>query len=105
MNYRYEFYTNFTEEIISMCKNKEEIDEWGLALITINNKYGVEYNLCFENGNNYSAIYFQECDENNIWQTDFTGSKHYEIDFNSPYWIIDLEKEMKEYLFSVLNKK
>lgn len=104
MIYKYEFRSIFDDEIIKEYNNKQNIDEWGYALITINNKYGAEYNLCIEDGNNYSAIYFQECDEKGIWQTDFTDCKHYEVDFLNPIWKNNLEEEMKKYLINILEE-
>lgn len=104
MIYTYEFRSIFDNEIIEKYNNKENIDEWGYALITINGKYGAEYNLCIEDGKNYSGIYFQECDEKGIWETDFCNSKHYEVDFNTPTWELDLQKEMKYYVIKKLDK-
>ena len=60
MNYKYEFQSNFNNEIINEYINKENVDEWGCALVTINDKYGAEYNLCIDDKDNESAIYFQE---------------------------------------------
>lgn len=104
MIYSYDFRCTFNDEIIKKYNNKENIDEWGYALVTINGKYGAEYNLCIEDGKNYSAIYFQECDEKGIWQTDFTNSKHYEVDFSNPNWKQKLQREMKHYVIKELNE-
>lgn len=107
MNYSYSYIAfnfHFSDEIIDMYMDKENIDEWGVATITIDGLYGAEYNICIEDGNNESAIYFQELDENNFWQTDFSNYKHYEIDFNNPNWNEDLKKEMKEYLLKELKE-
>lgn len=104
MIYKYEFQSNFNNEIINEYMNKENVDEWGCALVTINDKYGAEYNLCIDDKDNESAIYFQEIDELGFWQTDYSGCKHYEIDFNNPNWEEDLEKEMKNYLLKELKE-
>ena len=104
MIYSYDFRCIFDDEIIKEYNDKKDIDEWGCALVTINDKYGAEYNLCIEDGKNYSAIYFQECDENGIWQTDFTYSKHYEVDFSNPNWKQELQREMKQYVIKELNE-
>ena len=104
MIYSYDFRCTFDGEIIKEYSDKENVDEWGYALITINDRYGAEYNLCIEDGKNYSAIYFQECDENGIWQTDFSNSKHYEVDFSNPNWERELQREMKHYVIKELNE-
>lgn len=102
---KYVFWTDFSDEIINEYMNKENIDEWGVATVTINEEYGAEYNICIDDGDNESAIYFQELDENGgFWQTDFSNCKHYEIDFNNPNWREDLEKEMKNYLLKELKE-
>ena len=44
MIYSYDFKCIFDGKIIKEYSDKENIDEWGYALITINNKYGAEYN-------------------------------------------------------------
>ena len=100
----YKFESNFNNEIIDEYNNNENVDEWGCALVTINNKYGAEYNLCIEDKDNESAIYFQEFDENGFWQTDYSDCKHYEINFNNPNWEKDLEKKMKNYLIDILEE-
>ena len=105
IKYKYiAFNFHFSDEIIDMYMDKENIDEWGVATVTIDGLYGAEYNICIEDGNNESAIYFQELDENNFWQTDFSNYKHYEIDFNNPNWKEDLKKEMKNYLLKELKE-
>lgn len=104
MIYTYEFKSTFDDKIIKEYNNKENIDEWGCALITINDKYGAEYNLCIDDKYNESAIYFQEIDELGFWQTDYTNCKHYEIDFTNPNWKENLEKEMKNYLLKELKE-
>lgn len=102
---KYVFWTDFSDEIINEYMNKENIDEWGVATVTINEEYGAEYNICIEDGNNESAIYFQELDENGFWQTDFSNYKHYEIDFNNPNWKLDLKEAMYNFVINMINKE
>lgn len=101
---KYVFWSDFSDEIINEYMNRENMDEWGVATVTINGLYGAEYNICIDNGYNESAIYFQEKDENGFWQTDFSSCKHYEINFNNSNWKEDLEKEMKNYLLKELKE-
>ena len=55
---KFEFELNMDDSY----KNCETIDEWGMATIWAED-YGAEYNLCLQNGDNYSAIYFMEYDD------------------------------------------
>ncbi len=97
----YEFRLNMDDSY----KQYTDIDEWEMAVVWVG-YYGAEYNFCLQNGDDYSAIYFMEYnDETDYWETEYDCFEHYEIDFNNPNWSEDLEKEMKEYLFSILNKK
>lgn len=103
MIYSYDFRCTFNDEIIKEYSNKENIDEWGYALITINGKYGAEYNLCIEDGKNYSAIYYMEYnEETGYWDTDYNCFEHYEINFNDFNWKKDLEKAMYNFVIDKL---
>ena len=83
-------------------KNCETIDEWSMAMVWAEN-YGAEYNLCLQNGDNYSAIYFMEYDdETDYWDTDCSCFEHYEIDFNNPNWKLDLKIAMYNFIINKL---
>lgn len=74
-------------------------DEWGCAYISVGDELGVEYNLCVDDGENCSAIYKVDYDEeNDCIETDCSTFIHYEIDFNNPKWKKELENAMCEAL-------
>lgn len=60
-------------------------DEWGAAYVWLNEDVGVEYNLCIDNGENFSAIYKMET-HNGLLETDGSSFIHYEIDFSDEAW-------------------
>lgn len=88
----YEFECNLSEEY----QNYDCCDEWGAATLWLNDKQGVEYNFCIDNNENCCAIYKMYCDENEIWETDYSIFEHYEIDFDNVNWEEELEKSMYE---------
>lgn len=109
-------------------ENVELYDEWGVAELFINNKQGVEYNLCIdqsytkkwikevygewkleeminegkeidEEPTNSSAIYLVELNkETGYLETDYDCCEYYEIDFNDSQWKEKLEIAMCETL-------
>ena len=82
-----------------------DIDEWGMAIVWAE-YYGAEYNFCLENGDNYSAIYFMEYnEETGYWDTDYSCFKHHEVDFNNPNWKLDLKEAMYDFVIDMINKK
>ena len=96
--YGFEFELNMDDSY----KNCENIDEWGMALVWAG-YYGAEYNLCLEDGDNYSAIYFMEYnEETNNWETDSNCFKHYEIDFDNPNWKLELKETMYNFVIDKL---
>ena len=71
-------------------------DEWGAAFLWLDDgNHGVEYNLCYQNGDCCSAIYKMGYDGEYI-HTDHDMFSHYEINFNDPNWEQDLITAMKE---------
>lgn len=95
---KFEFELNMDDSY----KNCENIDEWGMAVVWAG-YYGAEYNLCLEDGDNYSAIYFMEYnDETDYWETEYDCFKHYEIDFNNPNWKLDLKEAMYDFIINKL---
>lgn len=89
----YEFECNISNEY----QTYTDIDEWGSATLWLNEKQGVEYNFCIDNGHNSSAIYKMECpEETDEWDTDFSIFEHYEINFDNKNWKEELEKTMYE---------
>lgn len=97
----YEFGLNMDDSY----KKYNDIDEWGMAVIDFE-IYGAEYNFCVEEGDNYSAIYYMEYnEETDCWETDSNCFKHYEIDFNDFNWKKDLEKAMYNFIINELNKR
>lgn len=96
--YGFEFELNMDDSY----KNYETIDEWGMAVVWAG-YYGAEYNFCLEDGDNYSAIYFMEYDEETgNWETDSNCFKHYEIDFNNPNWKLELKEAMYNFVIDKL---
>ena len=86
-------------------KDCKTIDEWTMAGVWIE-YYGAEYNLCLQDENNYSAIYFMKYnDETDYWDTDHDCFKHYEINFLNPNWKLDLKEAMIAFVISVINKE
>lgn len=95
---KFEFELNMDDSY----KNCENIDEWGMAVVWAG-YYGAEYNLCLEDGDNYSAIYFMEYnDETDYWETEYDCFKHYEIDFNNPNWKLELKEAMYNFIIDKL---
>lgn len=95
---KFEFELNMDDSY----KNCENIDEWGMAVVWAG-YYGAEYNLCLEDGDNYSAIYFMEYnDETDYWETEYDCFKHYEIDFNNPNWKLELKEAMYNFIINKL---
>ncbi len=96
--YGFEFELNMDDSY----KNYEIIDEWGMAVVWAG-YYGAEYNFCIEKGNNYSAIYFMEYnDETDYWETEYDCFEHYEIDFNNPNWKLELKEAMYNFVINKL---
>ena len=90
---KYEFECNICKEEV---ENEINHDEWGSAFVWYENQgeyYGVEYNLCIENGENSSAIYKLKCGIYEF-ETDYNLSEHYEIDFSDNNWKENLENAM-----------
>lgn len=86
-------------------KDCKTIDEWEMAVVWIG-YYGAEYNLCLQNGDNYSAIYFMKYnDETDYWDTDSNDYLHYEIDFNNPNWKLDLKEAMVAFAIGIINEE
>ena len=86
-------------------KDCKSIDEWEMAVVWAG-YYGAEYNLCLQDGDNYSAIYFMEYnEETGYWDTDYSCFKHHEVDFNNPNWKLDLKEAMYDFVIDMINKK
>lgn len=86
-------------KVLKEIADTDCFDEWGCAYVSVGDKLGVEYNLCVDNGENYSAIYKVDYDEeNDCIETDYTTFIHYEIDFDNPKWKKELENAMCEAL-------
>lgn len=100
---KYEFGLNIDDSY----KKYNDIDEWGMAIMWVwDERYGAEYNLCLENGDNYSAIYYMKYNpDTNYWDTDCNCFEHYEINFNDSNWKKDLEKAMYSFIIDKLNKR
>lgn len=68
--------------------------------------YGAEYNLCLQDGDNYSAIYFMKHnDETDYWDTDHDCFEHYEINFDNPNWKLELKEAMYDFVINMINKE
>ena len=85
----YEFECNISEEMFS-----QEVTLPGAAYIWFG-VVGVEYELCIENGENYSAIYKMNKNESGEdFETDHDKYCHYEVDPIDPKWKVNLEIAM-----------
>lgn len=91
-----EFEVTLSLEDVRAVANGEEYDAWGEAQVW-NGKIGAEYNLCFD-GENCSAIYLMEEDDDGYWSTDSSTFEHYEIDPDDPEWKDKLIKTMQEFV-------
>lgn len=87
----YEFECNMTAEY----RKHTSIDEWGCAYLWLSDSCSVEYNFCID-GNNCSAIYKMEMNEDGCMETDHCTFEHYEIDFDDVNWQKSLETAMYE---------
>ena len=89
----YEFECNMDAE---ECKQKQygSCDDWCAALMWANDGVGAEYNFCYQNGENYCAIYPMILSEYGDWDTDTQKYLHYEIDFMDLDWKKKLEVVM-----------
>lgn len=76
--------------------NKNGMDDWGAAFLWLDDERGVEYNLCYDNGECCSAIYKTECfEEDKYICTYYSIFEHYEIDFSDELWEEKLVTEME----------
>ena len=87
------------ERILKEIENTNYFDEWGCAFVSVGEELGVEYNLCIDNTTdeceNCSAIYKVDYNEKTkCIETDYSTFIHYEIDFNNPEWMAELENAM-----------
>ncbi len=97
----YEFRLNMDDSY----KQYTDIDEWEMAVVWVG-YYGAEYNFCLQNGDDYSAIYFMEYnDETDYWETEYDCFEHYEIDFNNPNWKLELKEAMYNFVINIINKE
>lgn len=65
--------------------HKDTYDDWGVAFLD-NGKWGVEYNICKDNGKKQSAWYCTEIGDDGIIDTDTCIWTKYEIDFTDRDW-------------------
>ena len=68
MEKKYDFECSLSEEY----KDNTCCDEWGSATLWLNDKQGVEYNFCIDNGHNSCAIYKMEYDEETNTEIELT---------------------------------
>ena len=88
-------------------EDRDGMDVWGAAELWLDggNK-GVEYNWCWDDGENYSAIYMTEMNYNDpqypdgYMDTDYDTYVHYEVDFNNANW----EQELINAMFMAANE-
>ena len=83
-----------------------DMDEWGMAFAwTADGKFGVEYNLCVEDGDNYSAIYYIFYnDATDHMEMDSSRYVHYEIDFDDADWEEKLKDALRDALCGFLEE-
>ena len=103
-NPKYQFNCYYSKrEIMKEVKHSGDYcDIWGIAELSIGHK-GVDYNFYIEHDedevNNASAMYpcyFNE--KEGYWETDYSNSIHYEIDFNKIKDLILDYKELYEFM-------
>ena len=95
-NEQYHFQCDIKKSrVLKEIADTDCFDEWGCAFISVGDELGVEYNLCVDDGENCSAIYKLDYDEENDYiETDASTFTHYEIDFDNPKWKKGLENAM-----------
>ena len=82
-------------------KDHTHYDEWGAALLWLNEYESVEYNFCIDGELNSSAIYKLYYDESaGTLRTDYSTFEHYEIDFNHTNW----KEELKNAMYNTAKK-
>lgn len=93
----YEYEINMTPEE----EDKNGMDVWGAAELWFGNgDKGVEYNWCWDDGENDSAIYKTEMNYDNpdypdgYMETDYSTYVHYEVDFTNANWKQELVDTM-----------
>ena len=94
--FAYHFYCNIDKrKTLKEIADTDCFDEWGCAFISVGEELGVEYNLCVDDGENCSAIYKVDYDEETGYiETDASTFIHYEIDFDNSKWKKELEDAM-----------
>ena len=84
---RFEYELFMSKEFIEQECSSNYIDSWDVAQAYCNEFLGCEYNLCIEEGDNYSAIYkMQYNPSTDYYETDYSCYIHYEIDVTDPNW-------------------
>ena len=82
-------------KVLKEIADTDCFDEWGCAFVSVGDELGVEYNLCVDDGENCSAIYRVDYNENNdCIETDYSIFVSYEIDFDNSKWKKELEDAM-----------
>lgn len=91
------------------CEIKLHLDEindnyesWGMGLVWFKDdeSIGAEYNLCLEDGENYSAIYRSVITEDGYLSADYDDYIPYKIDFTDKDWEVKFEDAMCEALIA-----
>ena len=101
-NKEYHFECDITKRrVLKEIADTNCFDEWGCAYVSLGEKIGVEYNLCVDDGENCSAIYKLDYDEESGYiETDASTFVHYEINFDNSKWKKNLEDVMCEALIT-----
>lgn len=96
----YEFECNMCDEY----KEYKNYDEWGCTFAWSNEgDIGVEYNFCMDCGESCCAIYKSEINSEGYLSTDYSEFIHYDIDFDNPNWIEELENAMCKAMIELHN--
>ena len=85
--------------------NKDCMDEWGAATACISDDWGIEYNLCYDNGICESAFYPYYKQEDGEYEIDTGNPFHYEINFDDPGWEQSLMLKMMSVLDDILYQR
>lgn len=104
----YEFECNLFKETtnvtVGINNDIQNWDEWGCAELWLGEKIGVEYNFCIDDGEDYSAIYKMEFNEDTgYYEVDYDKFVGYEVDFDDVEWRNKLENAMCKALIKLFN--
>lgn len=87
--YYFECYIDGNKYVNCSC-----CDDWNVCFASLWNDIAVEYNICIDDNENCSAIYYVRCYKDGAWETDYDRFISCEIDFSKDNWRSELENAM-----------